>query len=291
MLSDTTDAYTEEKLEIIRKTLPPLTTCTAETGPLNLDFPAYTWTKLHGFAVQSHETPVEMEDVNLKDAYDMAGIYPTMNDKHPFSSLWSFHINHAGETWCVAGRFATIPLKASKLNLEQISLDASASYHVFDFWNEKYLGKVTGEVAVKELGLGECQILGFRKVKEVSEVTKANGKTKKEKVINFKLDINKYFFNSTELINEKIISALNTKAFDSDFRIDFEAKNVRFAERGIEGKLVEIIDYGVEKYAKYDVNGHSLNVLVEDYTPETAYFDLDLDSVGITETKIDMKLL
>ena len=170
MLSDTTDAYTEEKLEIIRKTLPPLTTCTAETGPLNLDFPAYTWTKLHGFAVQSHETPVEMEDVNLKDAYDMAGIYPTMNDKHPFSSLWSFHINHAGETWCVAGRFATIPLKASKLNLEQISLDASASYHVFDFWNEKYLGKVTGEVAVKELGLGECQILGFRKVKEVPQL-------------------------------------------------------------------------------------------------------------------------
>lgn len=169
MLSDTTDAYTEEKLEIIKKTLPPLTTCTAETGPLNLDFPAYTWTKLHGFAVQSHETPVEMEDVNLKDAYDMAGIYPTMDDDHPFSSLWSFHLNHAGETWCVAGRFATIPLKACKINLEQINLDASASYHAFDFWNEKYLGVVTGTVDVRELGLGECQIIGFRKVKEVPQ--------------------------------------------------------------------------------------------------------------------------
>ena len=169
MLSDTTDAYTEEKLEIIKKTLPPLTTCTAETGPLNLDFPAYTWTKLHGFAVQSHETPVEMEDVNLKDAYDMAGIYPTMDDDHPFSSLWSFHLNHAGETWCVAGRFATIPLKACKINLEQINLDASASYHAFDFWNEKYLGIVTGTIDVKELGLGECQIIGLRKVKEVPQ--------------------------------------------------------------------------------------------------------------------------
>ncbi len=169
MLSDTTDAYTEEKLGIIKKTLPPLTTCTAETGPLNLDFPAYTWTKLHGFAVQSHETPVEMEDVNLKDAYDMAGIYPTMNDDHPFSSLWSFHLNHAGEIWCVAGRFATIPLKACKMNLEQINLDVAASYHVFDFWNEKYLGIVTGEVEVKELGLGECQILAFRKVKKIPQ--------------------------------------------------------------------------------------------------------------------------
>lgn len=169
MLSDTTDAYTDEKMEIIKKTLPPLTTCTAETGTLDLDFPAYTWTKLHGFAVQSHETPVEMEDVNLKDAYDMAGIYPTMNDDHPFSTLWSFHLNYAGETWCVAGRFATIPLKACKVNLEQLNLDSTAFYHVFDFWSETYLGIVTDEVDVKELGLGECQILAFRKEKEVPQ--------------------------------------------------------------------------------------------------------------------------
>ncbi len=169
MLSDTEDAYTEEKLEIIKKTLPPLTTCTAETGPLNMDFPAYTWTKLHGFAVQSHETPVEMEDVNLKDAYDMAGIYPTMEDAHPFSSLWSFHLNHADETWCVVGRFATVPLKESKIRLEQIQLDSEDSYHVFDFWKEEYLGIVTGELKVRELGLGECQILGLRKVKEIPQ--------------------------------------------------------------------------------------------------------------------------
>ena len=169
MLSDTEDAYTEEKLEIIKKTLPPLTTCTAETGPLNMDFPAYTWTNLLGLAVQSHETPVEMEDVNLKDAYDMAGIYPTMEDAHPFSSLWSFHLNHADETWCVVGRFATVPLKESKIRLEQIQLDSEDSYHVFDFWKEEYLGIVTGELKVRELGLGECQILGLRKVKEIPQ--------------------------------------------------------------------------------------------------------------------------
>lgn len=170
MLSDTKDAYTDEKLDIIKKTLPPLTSCTAETGPLNLDFPAYTWTKLHGFAVQSHETPVEMEDVNLKDAYDMAGIYPTMEDDHPFSTLWSFHMNHAGENWCVAGRFATIPLKESEIELEKINLDPEQSYHVFDFWKQEYLGKVTGKVKVRELNLGECQILAFRKVKEIPQL-------------------------------------------------------------------------------------------------------------------------
>lgn len=169
MLSDTEDAYTEEKLEIIRKTLPPLTTCTAETGPLNMDYPAYTWTKLHGFAVQSHETPVEMEDVNLKDAYDMAGIYPSMNDAHPFSTLWSFHLNHAGERWCVMGRFATVPLSETRVGLEKLSLDPGERYHAFDFWKQKYLGIVTGEIAVEDLGLGECQIIGLRKVKDVPQ--------------------------------------------------------------------------------------------------------------------------
>lgn len=169
MLSDTTDAYTEEKLEIVRKTLPPLTTTTAETGPLNLDFPAYTWTKLHGFAVQSHETPVEMEDVNLKEAYDMAGIYPTMEEAHPFSTLWSFHLEHEEERWCVVGRFATIPLKASEIDLAQVNLDPSASYHAFDFWKQEYLGVVTGKLACEALELGCCQIIGLRKVQDVPQ--------------------------------------------------------------------------------------------------------------------------
>lgn len=169
MLSDTEEAYTEEKLDIIRKTLPPLTTMTAETGPLSLDYPAYTWTKLHGFAVQSHETPVEMEDVDLKEAYDMAGNYPSMDDAHPFSTLWSFHLNHGGETWCVAGRFATVPLKASRIGLEQLNLDPNASYHAFDFWNEKYLGIVTGQLPCRKLDLGCCQIIALRKVKETPQ--------------------------------------------------------------------------------------------------------------------------
>ena len=169
MLSDTEEAYTEEKLDIIRKTLPPLTTVTAETGPLSLDYPAYTWTKLHGFAVQSHETPVEMEDVDLQEAYDMAGVYPTMDDDHPFSTLWSFHLSHAGEIWCVAGRFATVPLKACEVGLEQLNLDPNASYHAFDFWQQKYLGVVTGKIACRELDLGCCQIIGLRKVQSVPQ--------------------------------------------------------------------------------------------------------------------------
>lgn len=161
MLSDSPDAYTDEKLSIIRKTLPPLPTIPGETGTLLLDFPAYTWTKLHGFAVQSHETPVQLDDMTPQEAANMAGDYPTMDDDHPFSTLWAFHIAKNDRRWCVMARIATVPLKASTVQLINLGLDNDKEYHVFDFWRQKYLGVVKNVVDCRELNLGECQILSF----------------------------------------------------------------------------------------------------------------------------------
>lgn len=170
MLSDTKDAYTDEKIEVIRKTMPPLATRTAETGPLDMDYPAYTWTKLHGFAVQSNEKPVVSEEVNLEDAYHMAGNFPGMEKPHPFSTLWSFHLSHHGKRWCVAGRFATIPLPGSEVPLEALGLEPKEEYHVFDFWEQRYLGLVSGSFKGKKLELGCCQILAFYKKQEYPQI-------------------------------------------------------------------------------------------------------------------------
>ncbi len=162
LLSDVPDAYTPEKLEIIRKTIPPIASVTGETGPLSLDYPAYTWTKLHGFAVQSHETPVTMEGVDLDDALDMAGNYPGMESRHPFSSLWNFFISHGGLKWNVMARVATVPLAASTLTLEELNLNAAAQYLAFDFWKQEFLGVVSGTFDVPALELGDCQIVSLR---------------------------------------------------------------------------------------------------------------------------------
>lgn len=171
MLSDTKEVYTPEKLELIRKTLPPLQTRTAETGPLNMDYPAYTWTKLHGFAVQSNDKPVKPEDITLKEVYDMAGIYPGMDDDHPFSSLWAFHLGNKAlrNGWCVMGRFAVVPLGASKIKMTQLGLSEKKRYHAFDFWKETYLGVVQGDIYVPELQVGECQIIALHEVQEVPQ--------------------------------------------------------------------------------------------------------------------------
>ena len=164
MLSDPVEAYDPEKLDIIRKTLPPLPTMTAETGPLSADYPAFTWTKLHGFAVQSSEKPVEAEEVTPQDALNMAGVYPTMDDDHPFSTLWAFHIRQEGRAWCVMARTATAPLKKSGVKLENLGLDANKKYAAFDFWNKKYLGVIENEVPCGELSIGQCQIIALREI-------------------------------------------------------------------------------------------------------------------------------
>ena len=161
MLSDAPEMYTPEKLEILRKTLPPLETRTAETGPLDVEFPAYTWTKLHGFAVQSNEAPVSAEDVCIKDALDMAGIFPTMDDAHPFSSLWAFHIDNADRKWCVAARAATMPLAACKVPLDSLGLDIDKVYCAFDFWTQEYIGEVFESIECKTLKIGHCQIIAL----------------------------------------------------------------------------------------------------------------------------------
>ncbi len=165
MLSDPLDVYDEPRLELVKKTIPPLVTTTAETGALDLSYPAYTWTKLHGFAVP-REIPVQAEGVELEDAMNMAGNYATMNDDHPFTSLWTIHINKPWANWSVVGRFATVPLKASTVALENFGVDPTKDYLAFDFWAEKFLGKVTGSIDCSALDLGHCQVISLRPVLE-----------------------------------------------------------------------------------------------------------------------------
>lgn len=164
MLSDPLEEYTEEKLLIIQKTLPPLQTRTAETGPLDMRYPAYAWTKLHGFAVQSSDKPVKAEVVSIDDALNMAGVYDGMNETHPFSSLWAFHLCHADSRWCVVGRFATVPLPACNLPISDLALSIDTRFHSYDFWEQSYLGIVSNEMPVQKLDIGHCQIIALRPV-------------------------------------------------------------------------------------------------------------------------------
>ena len=166
MLSDPLDTYDDDALETVRACLPPLETRTGETGELRTDLPAYTWTKLHGFAVQSDEAPVRPEPVSAEEAVSIAGVYPTMADDNPFGALWAFHLSAASESWCVVGRFATGVLPATAIQSASVGLPAATEYHAYDFWQRAYLGRTGNGAALelRELELGHCQVVGLRPV-------------------------------------------------------------------------------------------------------------------------------
>jgi alpha-galactosidase len=161
MLSDALAEYDEQRLRLVQRCIPPLTTVTAETGPLDSDYAAYTWTKFHGFHVLD-EKPFDAESMTDEEARNQAGQWPTMDDDHPFSTLWAIHLDGAIGRWCVVGRFASIALRSSKLPIESLGLDPRPEYLVFDFWKQKYVGCVRGAIDCPALGLGHCQILAVR---------------------------------------------------------------------------------------------------------------------------------
>ena len=161
MISDPINAYDEQRVRMIQKTLPTLATVTAETGPMDMHYNAFAWTKEHGAAYKG-KVELVWDDPTDDEGRKLAGYQETMNDDHPLSSLWSMHLNTGAGAWCVAGRFATVALRASTLSMTNLGLDPEKEYEAFDFWAEKYLGTVKGTMEVPVVELGCCQIISLR---------------------------------------------------------------------------------------------------------------------------------
>lgn len=162
MLSDAPEEYDQGRISMIKKNLPPLKTYAGETGIPYTDMQAYTWTKAHGAAYTAgREEGIKKNEVTIGKLVTAAGKYPTIDDTHPFSTLWAFHIDTPARSWCVAGRFATAPLEKSELYFENLGLDPGLGYLVFDFWAQEYLGKFYEKLPCRELELGCCQILAL----------------------------------------------------------------------------------------------------------------------------------
>jgi len=161
MLSDPHESYDDQRVEMIRKTLAPLTTYAGETGPLDVSYAAFAWCKQHGAAFKDG-IRMDWDEVSDADAYVVAGQHETSQDDHPIGCLWAFHINTGAGNWCVAYRFAGTPLRSCNIPLEQLQLDPQTEYLAFDFWEQEFLGEVTGELNVKQLALGHCQVIALR---------------------------------------------------------------------------------------------------------------------------------
>jgi hypothetical protein len=161
MISDPIESYDEKRIDMVRKCLPPLTTATAETGPLDTHYSAYAWVKEHGTAFKG-EVEMAWDTISLNDAYEVTGYHETMHNNHPLASLWAFHIQTAAGNWCVLLRIATIPLRPCTVQLADLGLPACGEFVAFAFWRRAFLRTVSGSITVPELDLGCCQVIAVR---------------------------------------------------------------------------------------------------------------------------------
>lgn len=161
MLSDLIDKYDDKRVYMIQRCLPPLQTVAGETGELDVEYTAFTWTKFHGFGVLN-DPPYAAEETDIQEAKNMAGWSPTADDNHPLGSLWAFHIDNGSDRWCVLYRVAASPLKKCTLPFAFLGLEPG-NYLAFDFWPQKFLGCFRDKIKLNPLPLGSCQVIALRK--------------------------------------------------------------------------------------------------------------------------------
>ncbi|OME85210.1 hypothetical protein BK120_11835 [Paenibacillus sp. FSL A5-0031] len=152
IISDNTDLYDSERIRSIQRCIPSLPTMTGETGPLDMTFPLDL-----SFPQQNASQTRE------EYAYAILGLNDGMREPYVTASLWAIHFDLPFRRWCVAGRFAIVPLTEVELELEALALDPSDAYHAFDFWKQSYMGKFSIAIALEPLELGACQIVGLSK--------------------------------------------------------------------------------------------------------------------------------
>jgi len=69
---------------------------------------------------------------------------------HDLKSIWDLKIRRPFAQWDVVSvfNFNNDSLREAQLSLSEIGLDPAASYHVFDFWNRKWLGTHTDSISL-----------------------------------------------------------------------------------------------------------------------------------------------
>ncbi len=155
MISDKPEVYDEERMEIVRRTMPPLTTTAAETGVIDYSTPACLY----------------LDGDQNKVSHDISFID---DSKTPFSSLWCMHMAHGGRSWCVMQRSAVVPLDAITLNVDALSLDNTKCYCAYDFWNETLVPVQNGVIKLPALSLGDCTVLSITEIQENTPVLLAS---------------------------------------------------------------------------------------------------------------------
>lgn len=148
MVSDPPQTYDEDRIELMRRTMPPLAAHAGEVGPVDYTTPACTY------------IPKTKSD----EEASFAIAHQRKNDLDPMGSLWSIHMEQGGRDWCVIERCGVTPLEKTKIQLDNLCLDPSKTYYAFDFWRQQAWKISDGSLNLHELALGDCQVVALTEI-------------------------------------------------------------------------------------------------------------------------------
>jgi len=89
------------------------------------------------------------------------------------SSLYNLKVKNGSEKWNVACLVnVDLPKRTRdyEISFEKLSLSGEKEYHVFDFWNRKYMGSFSCKINVSKLLPHHCIVLGIREKKDIPQI-------------------------------------------------------------------------------------------------------------------------
>lgn len=128
--------------------------------------------------------------------------------------------------------------------------------------------------------------------KKETEVREVGGKSKRQKVINFYLDVSGAQFVAPEHIARKVFSTLSPRAvFATDFLYEFTPYDIKIDGKGIEGEVTGMYDYGAEKFAQIRIGEDSVNVHIDAPVSGKVFLSPNFDRTGVIEAARGIRII
>ncbi len=230
-------------------------------------------------------------------------------------------LSFAGQTFrlppavrCENGQWQELSMPVSALTLG--SGDGKATVQWIETIGDKtlYFLKAGGitlfslEEGVAKFAVGDsvCFDIDFSRiaiesqdVKPLSMVNTLEGRFSKEKdasrkFYHFYMNIGEDKLVPTESICEKVFACKGNKIFHTPLEYIVSAKALSVAPAGsggenvLHGRVLEVLDYGSEKYAVIDVGGQKLTAVYNGYEGEAVEVTVPVEAVTIKDKSIDI---
>ena len=100
-------------------------------------------------------------------------------------------------------------------------------------------------------------------------------------------------FVSTYSITRKMCQAYdNRRVFHEKYEFSFDSSSITVSKEGIEGKVINILDYGVKRYAIIKVCDEEIIILNDEIEiNDKVYLSFNIDNVSVVEIGRSIKVI